>query len=237
MTWLPWTRSCLSVRQSLPLSRVSSLDCYRPGRCVEPTRLLSENAGVEYVRIKTHDKRITALKNWCCVTTGTGGHHLAIVSNAAFMISDRLAYLNQPTGYDESAIFSFRVNNFDPDINLVQQYALDEQAIRSLDGVVDVAMTNWVPLSGSGDSSSMHTSPPPEMGRGVRAAYQLSSDSALNTLGATLIAGRNFRADEVVHSDNRDNLPTTAIVTKDLAEEMFPDESALGKPFIKGKAH
>ena len=37
---------------------------------------------------------------------------LAIVSNAAFMISDRLAYLNQPTGYDESAIFSFRLNNF-----------------------------------------------------------------------------------------------------------------------------
>ena len=160
---------------------------------------------------------------------------LAIVSNAAFMISDRLDYLNQPTGYDESAIFSFRVNNFDPDINLVQQYALDEQAIRSVDGVVDVAMTNWVPLSGSGDSSSMHTSPPPEMGRGVRAAYQLTSDSALNTLGATLIAGRNFRADEVVHSDNRDNLPTTAIVTKDLAEEMFPDESALGKTVYQGQ--
>lgn len=32
----------------------------------------------------------------------------AIVSNAAFIIADRLAFLNQPTGYPEEQIFRFR---------------------------------------------------------------------------------------------------------------------------------
>ncbi len=88
---------------------------------------------------------------------------LAIVSNAAFMISDRLTYLNQETGYDEEAIFGLSVSTFDPSINLVQQYAQDERDLRAIDGVIDAAMTNWMPLSGSGSSSSMHVVPDPEI--------------------------------------------------------------------------
>ncbi|MFY8273202.1 ABC transporter permease [Pseudoalteromonas sp. SSDWG2] len=159
---------------------------------------------------------------------------LAIVSNAAFMISDRLTYLNQETGYEENAIFSFGVSTFDTDINLVAQYAQDERDLRAIDGVIDAAMVNWTPLSGSGSSSSVHKVPNPEIGTGVRAAYFITNEHVLNALGAKLIEGRNFYPEEVVHADNFDRLPNTTIVTKDFAQEMFPDESALGKMVYQG---
>ncbi|WP_105264946.1 ABC transporter permease [Pseudoalteromonas sp. T1lg76] len=160
---------------------------------------------------------------------------LAIVSNAAFMISDRLTYLNQETGYDEEAIFSLSVSTFDPSINLVQQYAQDERDLRAIDGVIDAAMTNWMPLSGSGSSSSMHLVPNPEIGTGVRAAYFTTNEHMLNTLGAKLIEGRNFYPEEVVHADNYGKLPNTTIVTKDFADELYPDGSALGKVLYQGE--
>ncbi len=159
---------------------------------------------------------------------------LAIVSNAAFMISDRLTYLNQETGYDEQAIFSVSVSTFDPSIDLIQQYAQDERDLRAIEGVIDAAMVNWVPLSGSGSSSSMHTVPDPEIGSGVRASYFTTNEHLLNTLDATLIEGRNFYPEEVVHSDNYDTLPTKAIVTKDFAKELFPDTPALGQFLYQG---
>lgn len=159
---------------------------------------------------------------------------LAIVSNAAFMISDRLTYLNQETGYDEQAIFSVSVSSFDPNINLIQQYAQDERDLRAIEGVIDAAMVNWTPLSGSGSSSSMHTVPDPEIGTGVRAAYFTTNEHLLNTLGATLIEGRNFYPEEVVHADNYEKLPNKAIVTKDFAAEMYPDEPALGNFIYQG---
>ncbi|WP_462158675.1 ABC transporter permease [Pseudoalteromonas sp. GB56] len=159
---------------------------------------------------------------------------LAIVSNAAFMISDRLTYLTQETGYDEQAIFSVSVSTFDPSINLIQQYAQDERDLRAIEGVIDAAMVNWVPLSGSGSSSSMHTVPNPEIGSGVRAAYFTTNDHLLNTLDAQLIEGRNFYPEEVVNADNYDTLPNKAIVTTDFAKELFPDEPALGKFLYQG---
>ncbi len=69
----------------------------------------------------------------------------------------------------------------------------------------------------------------------MRAAYFTTNEHMLNTLGAKLIAGRNFYPEEVVHADNYDKLPSTTIVTKDFAEELYPDGSALGKSLYQGE--
>ncbi|WP_350542157.1 hypothetical protein, partial [Psychrobacter sp. CAL495-MNA-CIBAN-0180] len=60
----------------------------------------------------------------------------AIVSNAAFIIQDRISYLNQETGYPEQDIFKFNVMTFGTDINLSQQFELDESMLRKMPGVV-----------------------------------------------------------------------------------------------------
>ena len=64
----------------------------------------------------------------------------AIVSNAAFIIQERMTYLNQDTGYPEQEIFLFSFRSFAEDINLMdwmgqwRQEGDDEQVIRSFLG-------------------------------------------------------------------------------------------------------
>ena len=55
-------------------------------------------------------------------------------------------------------------------------------------------------------------------------------EHGLNTYGVKLIAGRNYTEDEVIVTDNYDELSKVTAVTKP-ADELFPDER-LGKPFI-----
>ena len=48
----------------------------------------------------------------------------AIVSNAAFIIQDRVAFLNQETGYPEQDIFKFNVMTFGKDVDLSHKAAV-----------------------------------------------------------------------------------------------------------------
>ncbi|BDX07168.1 ABC transporter permease [Planctobacterium marinum] len=158
----------------------------------------------------------------------------AIVSNAAFIIYDRMTYLNQDTGYPEDEVFYFRVTSFAENADYNQQIELDETLLRNIPGVINAAHFTAVPLSGSGSSSGFSIVPAPEDGRSANAAYTMADHNAIDTLGVKLIAGRNFTEEDVVHTQNYDKLPTVAIVTKAWADELFPDEDPLGKTFYVG---
>ncbi|NVK58066.1 MAG: FtsX-like permease family protein [Alteromonadaceae bacterium] len=158
----------------------------------------------------------------------------AIVSNAAFIIQDRLNYLQQDTGYPEQDIFSLTVLTFGKDRDLSQQFEEDESMIRGLPGVADAALTNAVPLSGSGSASGIGLQPAPESGRSVRAGYLLGDDHMLNTLGLEVSDGRNFYADEVIIAQDRTKLPEVGIASRSFVEEAFPDEDGLGKIIYMG---
>ncbi len=154
----------------------------------------------------------------------------AIVSNAAFMINDNLSYLREDTGFPIDEIFSFTVMTFGKDIDLKEQAELDEAMIRNIPGVINATVSQAVPLSGGGSSTSIRLKPRPEASRQGRLAYYYADEHALETMGVELIEGRNFRPEEVVLSDNfHDNGPNTIIVSKALAESMFDDEPALGR--------
>ncbi|MEI8707031.1 ABC transporter permease [Pseudoalteromonas sp. B62] len=154
----------------------------------------------------------------------------AIVSNAAFIIQDRISYLNQETGYPEQDIFKFNVMTFGTDINLSQQFELDESMLRKMPGVVDAALSSSIPLSGSGSASSFNLKPAPQEGLSVRAAYIFIDDHAINTYGVNLIAGRNFTEDEVlVTNEITQKRTNVTIVTKALLDELYPDGDGLGK--------
>jgi len=155
----------------------------------------------------------------------------AIVSNAAFIIYDRMTYLNKETGYPEDELFYFRLTSFEEDADYNQQIELDETLLRNIPGVINAANFTAVPLTGSGSNSSFSVVPAPEEGRSVNAAYTMSDHNAIDTLGVKLIAGRDFTEEDVVFAQNYDKLPTVAIVSKTWADEMFPDEDPLGKTF------
>jgi putative ABC transport system permease protein len=64
------------------------------------------------------------------------------------------------------------------------------------------------------------------------ASVYISDEHLLDTLGLKLIAGRNFRPDEVAPmGDNDSKPPPVAIVSKALADRLYPDGSAVGKTF------
>ncbi len=161
----------------------------------------------------------------------------AIVSNAAFIIQDRLTFLQQETGYPEEDIFTLSVMTFGKDRDLSQQFEQDEQMIRNLPGVVDAALTNAVPLSGSGSASGMRLTPSSEQtDRNIRSAYLQGDDHLINTLGLQIDEGRGFRADEVIVSQDRSQISNVAVVTRTFLEEAFPDGDGLGNTIYWGGA-
>ncbi|WP_334028205.1 ABC transporter permease [Alteromonas sp. P256] len=162
----------------------------------------------------------------------------AIVSNATFMINENLTYLKEDTGYLQQDIFSFTVMTFGKDINLSQQAEFDEAMIRSIPGVINASLSHVVPLSGGGSSTSARLKPLPEKSKEARLAYFYADENALETFGVKLIAGRNFRPEEIVISDNfHDDGPNTIIVSKMLAENLFDDGAGLGESlYVSGRA-
>jgi putative ABC transport system permease protein len=158
----------------------------------------------------------------------------AIVSNAAFIINDRIDYLSQETGYPEDEIFNFMVKSFDEDLDISQKFEETETMLRNLPGVKNAALFNAAPLSGSGSATGFSLKPASERGPDVRSAYFMADENATNTLGVIVSEGRNFRADEVIVSNTRDTFPSVIIVSRALATELFPEQSALGQTIYFG---
>ncbi|WP_199529756.1 FtsX-like permease family protein [Pseudoalteromonas sp. bablab_jr010] len=158
----------------------------------------------------------------------------AIVSNAAFIIQDRISYLSQETGYPEQDIFVFNVMMFGKDVSPSQQYELDEAMLRQIPGVVDAAYSSNTPLSGSGSSSDFSLKPAPEESKSARSSYMFIDEHGINTYGVKLIAGRNYTEDEVIVTDNYDELSKVTVVTKTLLDELFPDGNGLGQTVYFG---
>lgn len=159
---------------------------------------------------------------------------VAIVSNAAFIIYDRIEYLQQETGYPEQDLFSFSILTFGTDIDKIQQIQEDEEMLRNIAGVVNAVHITEIPLSGSGSASSFFLDPDPTDSKSARAAYTMGDENMVDTLGVQIIEGRNFTREDVVIQYQPDQLPTVILVSKAFANDMFPEGNALGSIFYFG---
>jgi len=160
---------------------------------------------------------------------------LAIVCNALFIIQQRLAHLSEPTGIDEANVFviSNQWANQSSEQQADEQIQADMAALRRLPSVRDASPSDSYPLRGDGwDDYIMLT--PEQTEKTTDADVYLGDEHLLETLGVKLIAGRNFRADEVERIGSRQNVASpVVIVTKALADRLYPDGSALGKSFYE----
>ncbi|OOG47902.1 FtsX-like permease family protein [Rhodanobacter sp. C01] len=157
---------------------------------------------------------------------------LAIVCNALFIIHQRLAHLSEPTGVDEANLFvienQWAGQTSNPQIDA--QIRADLVALRQLPGVRDASPSNAYPLEGSGWDDFI-TLTPDQTEKTTDAAVYLGDEHLIDTLGLQLVAGRNFRADEVNSVGlHQYSVSPVVIVTRALAERLYPDGSALGKP-------
>ncbi len=154
---------------------------------------------------------------------------LAIVCNALFIIGQRLDHMARPSGMEEQNTFWFGSNGFGQGYNAKVVQQSDLTLLRQLPGVADAAPTNSVPMSDGGWSTGLALQPRQKKSTADTAIY-LVDDHAMSTFGLTLVAGRNFKPEEIKSLDFGDRLlPQVAIITKALADKMFPDGNAVGK--------
>ncbi|MGN2252752.1 ABC transporter permease [Frateuria sp. GZRe12] len=156
---------------------------------------------------------------------------LAIVCNALFIIQQRLVRMDRPSGVQESDLLVIRsdwpekLSPQDADARM----RADLEALRRLPAVQDASASNSFPLRGSGWDNFVRLSPD-QVKMTTDTAIFFSDDHSLATLGTRLIAGRNFRPDEIGSQGMRDPLFARQIlISKDLAHRLFPHGSALGK--------
>jgi putative ABC transport system permease protein len=160
---------------------------------------------------------------------------LAFITNSFALVEQRVAWSARPTGLDEANVFVIHAST-EPHEDLEARRTGELAALRNLSGVVDAYITNDYPLQGRGWSGSVSLSPDQKTASASTAHY-LGDEHALHTLGVALIAGRNFTPDEVT-TVRDDALPTARIliVSKVLANTLFPKGDALGKTIYKGGA-
>jgi putative ABC transport system permease protein len=155
---------------------------------------------------------------------------LAILCNALFIIQQRIALSKRPTGVDEANVVVLD-NQWvgDPGDKIARQQG-DLAALRSLPGVEDAFATNTVPLTDGGSSEGINLHPDQKSATASAALY-FGDEHAIAGLGLKLIAGRNFNADEVADKVGYNDLklPPGIIITKGLADKLFPNANAVGQ--------
>lgn len=155
---------------------------------------------------------------------------LAFLANSFSLIEQRLAYTERPTGIDEANLLVLETEPVEEGLkDSAAREAADLARLRSLDGVVDAYLTNDYPLEGGGWSSSVQLNADQKVPSALT-AYYFGDEHALSTLGLKLIAGRNFAADEIANRTQSEiGAIDSIIVTKALADKVFPNGDALGK--------
>jgi putative ABC transport system permease protein len=159
----------------------------------------------------------------------------AIICNALFLISSRLENIQRTSGFAEQNIVRVQIGGIGDDKQAASVTQADIAALRALPGVKSVSTTNQVPFNNSSWNSSVNLTKD-QTHQNLNSTIYMGDTSFLDTMGLKLIAGRNFNADEIVAWDeisepNSKVQPHAAILSKDVADKLWPGENPIGKQF------
>lgn len=161
----------------------------------------------------------------------------AIICNAVFLIGRRLERVDMPSGLAESELVNVQLSGIARDGNAAALTQEDLAALRAIPGVKSVAVTNQVAFTNSSWNSSLGLAPDQEQPT-MNATMYIGSEDLVETLGLRLVAGRDFEADEYLDFDpvtGFSNITVrSAIITRRMAEKLFPGTNGLGGVFYFG---
>jgi putative ABC transport system permease protein len=151
----------------------------------------------------------------------------AIICNAVYLISQRIERLHMPSGVAESELVDVQLSGIGKDQNATALTREDLAALSTVPGVTAVAASNQVPFGNGSWNTSL-----------MSATTYLGSESLRATLGTHLVAGRDFQPDE--YQDFPEDSVfgalkvNTVIITKAMADKLFPGKSAVGQKIYFG---
>ncbi|KRA32924.1 hypothetical protein ASD68_07555 [Rhodanobacter sp. Root627] len=154
----------------------------------------------------------------------------AILCNAVFIIRERVAQMQIDIGITESQLIYIHNDGVGMDSNapLVER---NLQALRGLAGVESAVAMFPLPL----ENMSINFRPwldPDMKRRGPAVGMFVGTPGYLHTLGLKVVQGRDFNSAEYDGMDPTwKTLSPAVIVTRDLAEKLWPAENPIGKEF------
>jgi putative ABC transport system permease protein len=162
---------------------------------------------------------------------------LAIVCNAIFIIGQRIQRIQRPTGMNESNLFMITqlwvgAPTGDDQASTDKLDAMlrtDIATLRNLPDVESATAMNTIPLINSSWTNGVSLKPKQQHST-AHAAFYFGDEQMLHTMGLRLVAGRAFTAADVQHRGMRaKDQPSIIIITKALADKLFPKGGAVGK--------
>ena len=165
----------------------------------------------------------------------------AIVSNAVFLITQRLDRIDMPSGVAEHELVQIRLANIKTSSDHKARTAADVAVLQQIPGVSAVASVNQVPFGKSSSNSGLKLDL--NQREPTLEATTYFGENAGQTLGVQLISGRQLRADEyldlnavvqAVSDGKTKGVPHTVVITQDMAARLWPGQSPLGKQFYVG---
>lgn len=158
----------------------------------------------------------------------------AILCNAVFLISTRIQLMDRPTGLAENEVVRVQLNKTDAKDNAAALTEEDLAALRALPGVKAASSANTLPLAVLGRSLDIKLNP--EQNPLFEASYYIGDEKLIDAMGLNLVAGRRFSADELVDWEALDAANSTlgipsAIITRSMADKLFPGADPVGKSF------
>ena len=152
----------------------------------------------------------------------------AVLCNAVFMISQRIATIHMPNAIDESGISVVTLQGADPQ-RVTADTTRNLAALRRLAGVTGATVTSSVPLDGQVTVMGFTTTP--EGKSSVNSSEYFISNSGEQALGLRLLQGRFFNETDYSDSGRQDFLSTghVTLVTQSDALRLWPGQSPLGE--------
>lgn len=156
---------------------------------------------------------------------------LAILANVLFIVTERIDAMSMASGVDEPNVFL--VNNQNIGNARDPQAATEEDlaALRAIPGVLAASSTIAMPMGRSGWQTTIALKAEEDIEGPERgAALYLADVQFLDALGTRIVEGRNFEPGEIgiFKQGDRPN-PPVVLITRELADHLFPGESAIGK--------
>ena len=164
----------------------------------------------------------------------------AVISNLSFLIGQRLEPLYIQSGLQENEVAVFRIAHQSQYQVQKDKSANDARLaetlenIAALDQVQGAAMINTLPLGQSGWLTSVKKSLTQDVASVKNVAQYIATQNIVKVLGLVLLEGRDFLPSEHARIEGYLPVSSSVIITKDLADTLFPDSSAVGNELYIG---
>jgi len=159
---------------------------------------------------------------------------LAVMVNSAWIVAQRFAEIDRPSGLDPRNTFVIAVGGLTSHFNLGAAQRDDLAYLRALPGVIAASATSSVPFTKYGQGDDVSARPGPQSDAVTIRSIQMDEQGA-KAFGLRILAGRNFNAEDirpVIHGFSTNE--SEVLITRSLARKLFPHGNAVGRPIYAG---